>query len=89
MSSSFRSHPLRPGMRVQVVAPSSPFPADEFERGIERLRARYDVRYDPAILERSGYVAGSDDRRAEELLAAIADDEVHAIVAFQDLLRGR
>ena len=68
-------------MRVQVVAPSSPFPADEFERGIERLRARYDVRYDPAILERSGYFAGSDDRRAEELLAAIADDEVHAIVA--------
>jgi muramoyltetrapeptide carboxypeptidase len=68
-------------MRIQVVAPSSPFPVDEFERGVERLRARYDVRYDPAIVTRSGYFAGDDDRRARELLAAIADDQVHAIVA--------
>src|SRR5262245_41651433 len=79
--SSYRMHPLRPGQRIQVIAPAGPFPVDDFERGVARLRARYEVRYDPAILERLGYLAGSDERRARELRAAIADDAVQAIVA--------
>jgi muramoyltetrapeptide carboxypeptidase len=72
---------LRPGMRVQVVAPASPFPQEDFERGIARLRQRYEVRHDLGITERAGYLAGSDERRARELLAALEDDQVHAIVA--------
>ncbi len=81
MSAAFPRPALRPGMRVQVIAPAGPFPADDFARGLARLRERYDVRHDPAIEERSGYLAGSDQRRAAELRAALHDDAVQAIVA--------
>lgn len=39
------------------------------------------MRFDEAIFEREGYLAGSDLRRLEELRAAIIDPSVRAIVA--------
>ena len=72
---------LAPGACIAVIAPSSPFPREDFVRGIERLRQRYTVRFDPRILERDGYLAGDDARRLAELHAALRDDSVHAIVA--------
>jgi muramoyltetrapeptide carboxypeptidase len=81
MSARFRMHRLSPGARIQVVAPAGPFDVAEFELGVARLRTRYDVRYDAGILERAGYLAGSDDRRTAELLGALRDREVQAIVA--------
>jgi muramoyltetrapeptide carboxypeptidase len=72
---------LTPGARIYAVAPSSPFPRDEFERGVQRLQQRYQVRFDPAIFTRSGYLAGDDARRLGELHAALHDDSVDAIVA--------
>jgi muramoyltetrapeptide carboxypeptidase len=72
---------LAPGARVRVIAPSSPFPREDFERGLERLRARYDVHVDAGIFEQRGYLAGDDARRARELRAAIADDAADAIFA--------
>jgi muramoyltetrapeptide carboxypeptidase len=73
--------PLRPGDRVAVIAPSSPFDAEKFQRGVERLRARYDVRVRDDVLAREGYLAGSDARRREELRDAIVDPAVRAILA--------
>lgn len=64
-----------------MVAPSSPFDREAFEAGVQRLRDRYEVRYAPGLFERRGYLAGHDDRRAEELMAALRDPDVHAIVA--------
>jgi muramoyltetrapeptide carboxypeptidase len=81
MTLPFRMRTLSPGKRVHVVAPSSPFDAEDFERGVLRLRQRYDVRHDDDILARSGYLAGTDERRAAELLRAIEDDAVDAILA--------
>jgi muramoyltetrapeptide carboxypeptidase len=81
MSPSFQRFALKPGMRIEVIAPASPFPSEDFARGVARLRERYEVHYDPAIEERTGYFAGSDDRRTAELLTALHDDSVHAIVA--------
>lgn len=81
MSARFRRLSLRPGMTVQAIAPASPFPVDDFERGVARLRQRYDVRYDPGITAREGFLAGSDERRLAELRAALEDDRVQAIVA--------
>lgn len=72
---------LVPGDLVAVVAPSSPFPRDELLRGLAWLRARYRIRITGAIFAREGYLAGTDERRAQELAAAMADDEVRAIVA--------
>ena len=73
--------PLSPGKRIHVIAPSSPFDAADFERGIARLRQRYDVHHDPDILRRAGYLAGTDEQRIAELLGALQDDGVDAIIA--------
>jgi muramoyltetrapeptide carboxypeptidase len=81
MSDRFRFPRLRPGQRIQVIAPSSPFDVPEFELGVTRLRERYEVRYDASLLDRDGFLAGSDARRLGELLSALHDPEVHAIVA--------
>jgi muramoyltetrapeptide carboxypeptidase len=62
-----------------VIAPSSPFDREAFERGVARLRARYTVSYDEAIFVRDGFLAGSDARRVDELHRALADDDVDAI----------
>lgn len=70
------------GGRMAVVAPAGPI-ADEakFHAGIERLRSRFDVTYDASIFSRLGYLAGDDQRRAWELIAALEDPAVDAIVA--------
>ncbi len=75
------SRPLAPGDAIAVVAPSSPFPHDELWRGLAWLRARYRVRLRADALARDGYLAGSDERRAEELASALLDDDIKAVVA--------
>lgn len=72
---------LVPGDVIRVVAPSSPFDVEEFERGLEVLSGRYELRYEPSIAERSGYLAGDDRRRSEELLTALRDPEAKAILS--------
>ncbi len=74
---------LRRGDLVQVVAPSSPFEPVLGWRGLAALRARYRVRFDRAMFARTGYLAGSDARRAGELRRALLDPEVRAIVAMR------
>ncbi|HEX2678057.1 MAG TPA: LD-carboxypeptidase [Polyangiales bacterium] len=81
MSRGSRTAWIAPGAHVRVVAPSSPFEADAFLRGVEKLRSRYTVSYDERILERTGYFAGDDARRLAELQGAISDPGVHAIIA--------
>jgi muramoyltetrapeptide carboxypeptidase len=66
---------------VGLVAPSSPFDAADFERGVAHLRERYDVQFDRGILERSGYLAGDDARRLTELQRAIDDPTLDAVIA--------
>jgi muramoyltetrapeptide carboxypeptidase len=71
---------LRPGDRVRVVAPSGPFDRALFWRGVGWLGRRYRVELDRSVLARSGFLAGSDDRRAEELNQALRAPDVRAIV---------
>lgn len=66
---------------MALVAPAGPFDGEDFERGVARLRDRYDVQFDPAILTRRGYFAGDDERRLRELQAAIDDPRVAGIIA--------
>jgi muramoyltetrapeptide carboxypeptidase len=75
--------PVRPGDRLWVIAPSSPFEIDRFERGISRLRERYEVVFDQTILARDGFLAGDDARRKRELEAALSDPATRAIVAVR------
>ena len=72
---------LRPGDKVAVAAPSGPVPEDGFRQGLAVLASRYQVVYDESLFERSGFLAGSDDRRAEELDRYLRDPDVRAIVA--------
>jgi muramoyltetrapeptide carboxypeptidase len=65
---------------VRVVAPSGPVFADAFAAGLAVLSARYEVRYDPAILEsKHGYLAAPDDERLRALTAALEDREARAL----------
>lgn len=66
---------------MRVVAPASPFPRADFERGLERLRARYRVTHRDDLFERTSFLAGSDARRLAELEEALLDPSVDAIVA--------
>jgi muramoyltetrapeptide carboxypeptidase len=66
--------PLRPGDKVRIVAPSSPFERDSFERGIteiERLGLR--ASYTARIFERDGYFAGNREERAADFADALSD----------------
>jgi muramoyltetrapeptide carboxypeptidase len=76
-----RPPPLRPGDRVAVVAPSSPFDRDRFERGLQRLAARYEPVLDQGLFESRRYLAGPDQVRARALAEAFADDAIRAVFA--------
>ena len=73
---------LREGDGVAVVAPSSPFDRDRFERGV---RALQDMGFEPRFGEgvharHAGYLAGPDTRRLDELLRALRDPSARTIV---------
>jgi muramoyltetrapeptide carboxypeptidase len=73
---------LRQGDGIAVVAPSSPFDRERFERGV---RALQDMGFEPRFGEgvharHAGYLAGPDTRRLDELLRALRDTSARAVV---------
>jgi muramoyltetrapeptide carboxypeptidase len=62
------------------VAPSSPFDLDEFWRGLAWVRDRYRVKATRHVLLRTGYLAGSDAQRGDDLARAMLDPDVKAIL---------
>ena len=54
---------LATGDAVAVVAPSGPFERATFERGLERLSARYRVELGAHLFESRRYLAGDDAAR--------------------------
>ncbi len=76
----YRAFPaLRPGDPVTIVAPASPFDRASFEAGLDIVGRRYEVHYDPGLLARQRYLAGSDARRLGELWRALAGTESRAV----------
>ncbi len=71
---------LRPGDRVAVVAPSSPFPRTQFLAGLAWVAQRYAVTLREDAFSRTGYLAGEDERRAAELSRAMRAPDVRAIL---------
>jgi muramoyltetrapeptide carboxypeptidase len=75
---------LRPGDRVAVVAPASPFDRDSFERGVTELRSLgFEPVYDESVFARTRYVAGPARDRAEALHRAWQDPSIAGIVAVR------
>lgn len=73
---------LRRGDAVAIVAPASNLKSDYLARGVAELdRLGFRAKYDPTILDKARYTAGSDERRAEELTQAFADPEIKAVWA--------
>jgi muramoyltetrapeptide carboxypeptidase len=70
---------LRPGDAVAVPAPAGPVLPEAAARGLAILSSRYKVVLDEAIYERTGFLAGSDERRADELNRYLRDPDIRAI----------
>lgn len=71
--------PLRADDPVAVIAPASGFDRPAFEAGLAVLGQRYRPRFGDGIFTRHRYLAGSDERRLAELLAALTDPEVKGV----------
>ncbi|MGE0886562.1 MAG: LD-carboxypeptidase [Blastocatellales bacterium] len=70
------------GDTVAIIAPASNLKADYLARGkVELEGLGFRVRHRADILEKARYTAGSDERRAEELMDAFTDPEVKAVWA--------
>jgi len=81
MPSLRRPRAVRPGAKIAFAAPAGPLDEEALASGrkaLERLGFEIVVRDD--ILERDGYLAGSDERRADELMSFVTDPEISAIV---------
>ncbi|MCP4689463.1 MAG: LD-carboxypeptidase [Desulfobacterales bacterium] len=76
-----RPNRLAPGDVVGIVAPASPFKRKSFKKGISALESMGFVpRFSDDIFEASGYLAGSDVHRAEQVNGMFADPSIKAII---------
>lgn len=71
---------LRPGDTIAVPAPAGPVLPEAAQAGLALLAQRYRVVVDDAIYVRTGFLAGSDDRRADELNRYLRDPDIRAII---------
>ena len=76
---------VKPGARVAIVSPASPFSREEFDRGVEELRRLgYEPSYDEDVFARvSGYLSGSAELRAAAFARAWSDPTVAALIAVR------
>lgn len=71
---------LQPGDTIRFVAPAGPFEKRRVDLAERRLAEMGFVVQPPKNLDRStGYLAGTDEQRAAELMAAFSDPEVDAV----------
>ncbi len=72
---------LKPGAKIGIAAPAGPFDSQTFLRGTRILEAKgFEVYVPQGLLEANGYLAGSDEHRAEFVNQLFADKSVDAIV---------
>ncbi len=72
---------LKPGDLVGLAAPAGPFPEDRFRAGLSRLEAMgFKTTFPDQIFEQNGFLAGSDQNRAETFNHLVADPNVQAII---------
>ena len=75
---------LRPGDRIAVVAPASPFARDEFDAGVAELRRLgLEPVYDDTVFARRRYVAGDAALRAAAFRRAWTDPSIAALIAVR------
>ncbi len=72
---------LRHGSKMRVIAPSSPFDRERFDRGHALLSQRYVLELATSLFAREGYLAGNDAARLADLVQSLDDRETEAVVA--------
>jgi muramoyltetrapeptide carboxypeptidase len=75
---------LRPGDRIALVSPASPFSREEFDRGVAELRRLgYEPVYDGSVFERALFTSGPPQLRAAAFVRAWTDPSVAALIAVR------
>ena len=75
---------LRPGDRIAVVSPASPFARQEFDAGVEEIRRLgFEPTWDDSVFAREAYVSGSPATRAAAFLKAWFDPSIAALIAVR------
>ena len=76
---------VRPGARIAIVSPASPFSREQFDRGVDELRRLgYEPAYDDDVFARTGtYLSGTDALRAGAFSRAWADPSIAALMAVR------
>jgi muramoyltetrapeptide carboxypeptidase len=79
-----KARALKPGDRLAVVAPASPFAREDFERGIDEIRRLGFVPvYDDTVFARDRYVAGPPQVRAAAIQAAWRDESIAGVIGVR------
>lgn len=80
MTIAVKPPPLESGDAVRIIAPSSPVDEDALRRGCAEIeRLGYQVKWDPRVLARQAYFAGSTEERLSKLLFALDDNASRAV----------
>ncbi|MCE5333786.1 MAG: LD-carboxypeptidase [Desulfobacteraceae bacterium] len=75
---------VRPGATIALIAPSSPFDGELYEKGRSiLLEAGYRIAPGKSISNKRAYLAGTDVERAHDLMDAILDPEVQAVLCVR------
>ncbi len=78
---AIRPSRLHRGDTIGIVAPSSPFDQKAYQRGIDVIhQAGFATLEGDGLFRRQGYLAGSNQQRAEQFNAVLADDRVQAVM---------
>ena len=72
--------PLNAGDTIQVISPSGPVDPERLQKGVGILEEwGYRVHLAPHVLSKSGFLAGSDEERLNDLSNALMNPEVSCI----------
>ena len=77
---------LKPGSRIAVVNPASPFKREDFEAGVAELRELgFAPVYDDTVFARDvpGYISGSAEVRASAIRSALQDPSIDGIIGVR------
>ena len=75
---------LNKGDYIGIVAPASGIEDMDISDAVQKLTNwGYKVKFSPNLFKQAGYLAGTDDMRAEDLNTFFADDEVKAILCLR------
>lgn len=70
-----------PGDTLGIIAPSSPFDKDKFQKGLSFIKdLGFRVFFPETIFEQNNYLAGTDPIRARALNAMFADSNIKGII---------